>query len=99
MRWWLALALVFTLPMLQGCGHVRDAKVETQIVEKAVPVPCNPPLPPRPALMTKAEIKAALAAAPTLDDRAKIITTQLLLYLGWTPTIEGALQGCRGTGG
>lgn len=99
MRLWLLLALLFTLPMLASCGHTPDAKVDTQTVDKAVPVPCDPPLPPRPALMTKDQIKAALAAAPTLDDRAKIITSQLLLYLGWTPTIEGALQGCRQKGG
>lgn len=99
MRWWLLLALIFTLPMLATCGHTPDAKVETQVVEKAVPVPCNPPLPPRPALMTKDQIKAALAVAPTFDDRAKIVATQLLLYMGWLPTIEGALQGCGQKGG
>jgi hypothetical protein len=87
-------ALAFLL-MLASCGTPPEPVIQTKIVEKAVPVPCKKPdLGPRPLLQGKDEIAKALAAAPTFDDRLKIVTEQLLLYVGWTPKVEAGLDGC-----
>ena len=80
---------------LMSCAP-SEPKIVTQIVEVAVPVPCKPDLGGRPALLTKEQIKAALEVAPVHDDKVKIITEQLLLYLGWTPKVEAGLKGCEG---
>ena len=81
---------------LAACA-TPEPRVVTKEVKVAVPTPCKPDLGPRPALMTKDQIKTALAAAPTLDDKTKIITEQLLLYIGWTPVVEAGLKGCEGS--
>ena len=93
---WLVLILLFTAPMLAGCGTPQEPKIITKTVNVEVAVPCidKAKLPARPALMTLEQIRAALAAAPLFDDRMKIIVAQLRLYSGWTPVIEGALAGC-----
>lgn len=80
---------------LVGCS-TPDPVVVTKEVKIAVPTPCNPKLPDRPALMTKDQLKGSLAAAPNLDERVKILTTQVLLYIGWVPEIEAGLNGCKG---
>jgi hypothetical protein len=88
-------ASAVALFLLYGCS-TPEPKIVTQIVKEAVPTPCNPKLDPRPALMTKDQIRTSLAAAPNIDDRVKILTTQVLLYLGWVPELEAGLNGCKG---
>lgn len=88
---------IFVLPfllVLASCGTPSETKIETKPVNIAVPVTCGVDLGERPMLQTKDVIAKALAAAPTFDDRLKIVTEQLLLYLIWTPKVEGALTGC-----
>ncbi len=80
---------------LAACA-TPETKIDTVPVDVAVPVPCKPDLGARPALLTKEQIKAALDAAPVHDDKVKIITEQLLLYLGWTAKVEAGLKGCEG---
>lgn len=81
---------------LAGCTTPPSPEpvIITKEVKVAVTVPCKPTLPARPNLMTKEQIKGALAVAPSLDDKVKIMTEQLLLYVGWMPIVEGALTGC-----
>lgn len=94
-RWTILFTVMLAVSFFTGCATTTpDPVIVTKTVEKAVPTPCKPTLPPRPALMTLEQIRAALAEAPTVDDQVKIITGQLILYAGWTPTIEGALSGC-----
>lgn len=80
--------------LLAACSLPQEPKIVTVTVEKAVPVPCTVKLGDRPDLQTKDAITKALAAAPDFDDRLKIVTEQLLLYMGWTPKVEAALVGC-----
>lgn len=90
-------ALFVTLmaaPMLAACS-TPEPQIITKEVHIAVPTPCDPTLPARPALMDKDQVKAALATAPAFDDRVKILSSQLLLYMGWTPIVEAALNGCK----
>jgi hypothetical protein len=87
-----AVILCFTLV---GCA-TPEPRIVTKEVKVAVPTPCKPTLGQRPALMTKDQVKVALASAPTFDDKTKIITEQLLLYIGWTPIVEAGLKGCAG---
>lgn len=90
-----AAILIALLVGLSGCT-TPDAKIVTQKVEVAVPVPCKPDLGKRPVLLTKDQVKVALAGAANLDDKLKIISEQLLLYIGWVPVIEAGLAGCAG---
>lgn len=92
MRWTLVLCLC-----LAACGTPPEPVVVTKEVKVAVPTPCKPTIGQRPALLTKDQIKAALAAAPLFDDKMKIVTEQLLLYIGWAPVVEAALKGCEGS--
>ena len=86
-----------SLLLLASCGTPPEPKIVTQEVKVAVPTPCHPDnLGERPMLQTKDAVAKALAAAPTFDDRLKIVTEQLLLYMGWTPKVEAALSGCEG---
>lgn len=87
---------------LYGCATPPEPKIVTQIVKEAVPTPCSPKMAPRPALMDKPGLKAALAATTNFDDKIKILTSQVLLYMGWLPQVEAGLKGCEGnpsTGG
>lgn len=86
------LAILFALA---SCAHPEPVIV-TKEVNVAVPVHCTPQVGTRPMLQDKDTIAKALAAAPTFDDRLKIVTEQLLLYAGWTPKVEAALAGCAG---
>lgn len=81
---------------LAGCATPAPPEpiVITKEVKVAVAVPCKPTLPARPNLMTKEQIKAVIAVAQSLDDKVKIVTEQLLLYVGWVPVVEAALDGC-----
>ena len=92
MKYIRALCLCFAV---SACA-APDPRIVTKEVKVAVPTPCKPDIGPRPALLTKDQIKDALAKAPTLDDKTKIITEQLLLYIGWTPRVEAGLSGCTG---
>lgn len=80
--------------VLVGCTTPQDPVIKTVTVEKAVPVKCTVTLGDRPDLQTRDVLAKALAAAPSFDDRMKIVTEQLLLYMGWTPKVEAALSGC-----
>lgn len=86
--------------LLAGCATTPPASIiQTQEVDKAIPVSCAPTnMPVRPDLMTKDQVKAALAAATDFDDRVKIVSEQLLAYMGWTPAVEAALKGCESQG-
>ena len=95
MKYQNAILLVFVAVWLFGCA-APEPKIVTETVKVAVPTPCDPKLAPRPDLMTRDQIKAALAAAPSFDDRVKILTTQVLLYVGWVPEVVAALNGCKG---
>lgn len=90
-------ALMIMALALSSCGTPPEPVVITKEVKVAVPVPCKPDLGPRPALKTYDEIKAALSAAQNFDEKTKLITEQLLLYVGWVPKIEAGLAGCGGT--
>lgn len=93
------LVLFFALVVLPitGCGTPREPQIVTKEVKVAVAIPCKPTLPPRPDLKSYDQIKAATIAAPNLDEKVKVITDQLLLYIGWVPVIEAGLKGCGGT--
>ena len=80
--------------LLAACT-TPEPQIITKEVKIAVPTPCSPDTGPRPALMTKDQVKTALAASPAFDDRVKILSNQLLLYMGWTPIVEAALSGCK----
>lgn len=88
-----ALAIVF---LLVGCATKPEPEIQTKEVKVLVPVPCKPDLGTRPKLMTRAELWTALSAAPDTDERAKIVTSQLLAYMGWLPVVETGLKGCEG---
>lgn len=88
------LFLIVFCSTLFGCGALP--RIVTENVKVAVPTPCNPDLGPRPDLMTKEQIREAIDETPTLDDRVKIVTEQLLHYIGWLPVVEAALSGCKG---
>lgn len=80
---------------LTACASDGQPEIQTQIVKVAVPVACKPAnMPPRPALLTKDQIAVQLAATPLFDDRVRLLTNQLLAYMGWVPVVEGALSGC-----
>lgn len=96
-RIFLLLFFILVVLPVAGCGTARDPQIITKEVKVAVPTPCTPELGQRPKLMTFDEIKAALAAAPNSDAKTKIITEQLLLYVGWMPKVEAGLKGCGGT--
>lgn len=92
------IACLATLLLLAGCAH-RDQnaapEVKTQIVNVAVPQPCRTDEhKQRPVLMTTDQIRAALAAAPNVDSKAQIVMSQLVLYMGWLPVVESAIDGC-----
>lgn len=96
-RWaFLFGVMLLGIVALAGCGTPPEPVIKTVTVEKAVPIACSPTLPPRPRLLTKDQVKVAIQGAATLDDRVKIISEQLLLYLGWAPVVEAALAGCAG---
>lgn len=88
------LVIAVALLALAGCGAVSQDKIVTQEVKVAVPVPCRPVLPPRPKLLSKQELATAVTAAPNFDERVRLISDQLLLYMGWVPVIEAGLSGC-----
>jgi hypothetical protein len=89
----LVLAFVFSVA---GCATKEIPTIVTKEVKIAVPVPCTIDLKEkRPALLTLPELQEQLAVAPNVDSKAKLITTQLLFYIGWLPVIEGAIQGCK----
>lgn len=88
------LAAIF---LLTGCASAPPApEIQTKDVHVGVAQPCKVDTKDqRPSLMTLPQVRAALAAAPSVDDKAKIVTTQLLAYMGWLPVVEAAMQGCQ----
>lgn len=90
------LAIVLTMS-LAGCakdqlGH--EPEVRTVEAAKAVAVPCDPKLPPRPELLTKDQLRARLDTIPAFDDRLKAVMDQLLLHMGWVMVQDAAIDGC-----
>lgn len=92
----LALLAVFVAVAVHGCAPAPapEPVVTIQKADIAVAQGCNPVLPPRPDLMTKQQVLAAIAGAVTFDDKMKIVTRELVAYIGWVPVIEGGLKGC-----
>jgi PBP1b-binding outer membrane lipoprotein LpoB len=88
------LAAFLALFLASCASTTPEPRVVTQPVNIAVARPCNPDLGPRPALLTKEQIKAALLAAPTTDDKVKIMAEQLAIWVGWGPKVEAGLAGC-----
>lgn len=88
-----ALAVLF---LLMGCAAKPAPEIVTKEVKVLVPVPCNTDVGERPHLMTRAELWTALSAAQDTDERTKIVTSQLLAYMGWLPVVETGLKGCKG---
>lgn len=87
------LAIVF---LVTACAHKEIATVVTKDVNIAVPVPCTVDIKnQRPDLMTRERLWEQLSLVPNSDARAKIVTSQLLGYMGWLPVVEGAMQGCE----
>ena len=89
-----AIAII-TLIMLAGCAAPPEPQIITKTVNVAVPTPCHPDLGPRPELMTKDQLKSAVAAAASFGDRIKVLTSQVLLYIGWVPVVEAGIKGCE----
>lgn len=98
-----AVAALAGFFLLTSCAHDQTPVVVTKEVKVAVPVPCKiDDHKQRPKLLTLAELQDALAKAPNVDSKALLISSQLLLYMGWLPVVEGALEGCKlvpGSGG
>lgn len=88
--------IILIAVLLAGCAPDRERQIETQKVEVAVAVPCHTDdRKERPDLMDLPRLQAALAAAPNVDTKAKIVMGQLLAYMGWTPVTEAAIAGCQ----
>lgn len=83
--------------LLASCATRGPDRVVTKDVNIAVAQPCTVDTKKkRPALLaTREELWAALSAAPNVDTRAKIVTNQLLAYMGWLPVTEAAMAGCK----
>lgn len=89
----LILAAAFLL--LSGCATPAP-EIQTRDVKVAVAQPCKTDQrDQRPELLTLTQLRDKLAQAPGVDDKAKIVTTQLLAYMGWLPVVEAAMQGCQ----
>jgi len=88
-----ALAAVF---LVTACTHKSEPVIVTKDVNIAVPVPCTVDTKnQRPALLTLKEFQARFDAAPNVDTKAQLMTSQLLAHMGWLPVVEGAMQGCE----
>lgn len=87
------LAVVF---LTTACAHKDKPAIVTKDVNIAIPVPCTVDTKnQRPDLMTRQKLWETLSLVPNVDSRAKIVTSQLLAYMGWLPVVEGAMQGCE----
>ena len=85
--------------LLAGCVTPPPSpppKIETQKVDVAVPVRCSVtvPKPAEPVARSKDDLWKMLQAAPNVTERARIVSDQLLIWLGYGPKLEAALQGC-----
>lgn len=93
MKYLAPLALSLALAACQ----TAEPRIVTRDVNIAVPIRCAPHIAPPPAhIMTPAELAAALARAPNVTERARIVSDQLLLWLGYDPQLEAGLQACAG---
>ncbi|MGC8534867.1 MAG: hypothetical protein ACP5QR_04965 [Rhizomicrobium sp.] len=82
---------------LTGCA-TPTTRIVTKTVDVAVPVRCAPTIAPPPAhIMTMAELQRAINTASTVTEQARIVSEQLLLWLGYGPELEAAVQECAGT--
>jgi len=87
------LAVVF---LTTSCAHKSEPVIVPKEIDIAIPVPCAVDTKnQRPDLMTRERLWDTLSLVPNVDSRAKIVTSQLLAYMGWLPVVEGAMQGCR----
>jgi len=87
------LAVVF---LVTSCAHKSEPVIVTKDVDIAIPVPCAVDTKnQRPDLMTRQRLWDTLSLVPNTDAKTKIVTSQLLAYMGWLPVVEGAMQGCR----
>lgn len=88
-------ALAFAL-FLAGC-QTPEPKIVTKDVNVAVPVNCNPKITlPASHIMTRNELSAALAKAPNVTEKARIVSDQLLLWMGYGPQLEAGIKACAG---
>ncbi len=88
------LGVLFTVA---ACASKDVAPIlVTKEVKIPVPVPCKVDIKgQRPALLTLSEMQEKIAAAPNVDTKAQLVTTQLLAYMGWLPVVEAAVKGCE----
>jgi len=86
--------------LLAGCVTTpppAPPKIEIQKVDVAVPIRCSVAVekPAEPVARSKEELWQILQAAPNVTERSRIVSDQLLIWLGYGPKLETALQGCK----
>lgn len=91
-----SLAALAVCVALAGCA-TPTTRIVTKTVNVAVPVSCNPTIAPPPAhIMSRQELSNAINNAPNVTEEARIVSEQLLLWLGYGPELEAAVKKCRG---
>ena len=81
---WLALVIVLT-----SCA-VPEPRIEVRTVNVAVPLPCDEPVPERPAMPTE-----ALAHRPDLDTFVAAVAAEIDVREGYEGQLRTALGNCR----
>jgi hypothetical protein len=86
------IVLTLVALALTACGHT-PARIETQIVQVPVPVPCVAKLDPAPAY---ADSDEAIAAAPDIFALAQIYRAGRGERIAREVGLVGVLRGCGG---
>ena len=84
--WW---ACAFALVVPTGCA-AQEPRIEVRTVNVAVPVPCDEPVPERPAMPTE-----ALAHRPDLDTFVATVAAEIDVREGYEGQLRTALGNCR----
>ena len=88
------LAALTVCLALAGCA-TPTARIVTKTVDVAVPVRCAPVIAPPPAhIMSRDELTKAIDMAPNVTEEARIVSEQLLLWLGYGPELDAAVKEC-----